>query len=117
MVNIDLVPWLIGLFIIAALMRIDFYFSILYIFLGLFFLGRLWTTTSMMHLKAQRRLVKRAFPGDEISYNNNLVVFTPRGFGSDGYVYIQNQDQTAFAVGTPITGAIRLFRWKGTNWE
>ncbi|MDF1513528.1 MAG: hypothetical protein P1S60_06945, partial [Anaerolineae bacterium] len=66
MVTVDLVPWLIGLFVIAALMRIDFYFSVLYIFLGLFFFGRLWTTASMLHLKARRKLVNRAFPGQEI---------------------------------------------------
>lgn len=66
MVIADLVPWILGLFLIAALMRIDLYFSILYVFVGVYLFGRLWTTLSLRHFSAQRKLVNRAFPGDEI---------------------------------------------------
>ena len=67
MVMADLVPWIIGLFIIAAMLRIDFYFSILYVFIGIYLLGRLWTSLSMRQLIAKRNFVNRAFPGEEIS--------------------------------------------------
>jgi uncharacterized protein (DUF58 family) len=73
MVIADLVPWIIGLFIIAALMRIDIYFSILYVFMGVYLLGRLWTTSSMHQLSARRKFVNRAFPGEEIAVD--LIIY------------------------------------------
>ena len=67
MLMTDLVPWIIALFVIAALMRIDTYFSILYVFIGAYLLGRIWTAASMRQLIAKRKFVNRAFPGEEIS--------------------------------------------------
>ncbi len=67
MVMSDLVPWILGLFVISALMRIDFYFSILYVFMGVYMLGRLWTTASIRQLDASRKFIDRAFPGEEIA--------------------------------------------------
>jgi uncharacterized protein (DUF58 family) len=62
----DLVPWIIGLFVLAALMRFDTYFSILYLFIGIYIFGRIWTSASMRRLNAKRKFVNRAFPGEEI---------------------------------------------------
>lgn len=67
MTSVDLVPWIVGMFVIAALMRIDFYFSILYVFMGVYMLGRIWTRASMRQLSARRKFVNRAFPGENIS--------------------------------------------------
>ncbi len=55
--------------------------------------------------------------GDEISYNPNRVVFNPRGTGSAGYVYLQNEKNTAYAVGTQSSGAILLRKWTGSEWK
>ena len=48
-----------------------------------------------------------------------FVRFDPRGFGTAGYAYLQNENQTdSFAVGTPLTGTVRLVRWKGgSTWQ
>lgn len=60
-----------------------------------------------------------AFPTGNVTYGGNAVVFDPWGFGSAGYVYLENENQTdTLAVGTPITGAVRIVRWKGGGtWE
>lgn len=77
MTTTDLVPWIIGLFIIAALMRIDFYFSILYVFMGVYLLGRLWAIRAIRQVAAERKLVDRAFPGEEIKVE---LVISNQGF-------------------------------------
>ncbi len=51
--------------------------------------------------------------GDEISYDPNRAVFNPRGTGNDGYVYLQNEKNTAYAVGTRSSGVILLRKWRG----
>ncbi|MBN1876511.1 MAG: DUF58 domain-containing protein [Anaerolineae bacterium] len=62
----DLIPFIMGLFVLAALLRIDFYFSIVYLLAGVYVLARMWTRRAMGQLHAERRLVKRAFPGERI---------------------------------------------------
>ncbi len=55
--------------------------------------------------------------GDEISYNPNRTVFNPRGTCEAGYVYLQNEKNTAYAVGTQSSGAILLRKWTGSKWQ
>jgi prepilin-type N-terminal cleavage/methylation domain-containing protein len=58
-------------------------------------------------------------PEDGVSYNYNVAVFSPRGMANTlGYVYLTNDRQSGFAVGT-ITraGVVVLKRWSGTDWE
>jgi len=57
-------------------------------------------------------------PGDEVSYNFNVLVFNSRGTGSGGYVYLQNNQSTSYAVGTRTSGAILLRKWYANpgNW-
>lgn len=64
----NLVPIIIGLFFLAALLRIDFYFHIVYLLAGVYVLARLWTHYGLQHLEMQRRLVRgdRAFPGESV---------------------------------------------------
>jgi len=59
------------------------------------------------------------FPADEISYNPNVAIFTPRGtVNTLGYVYLSNTQGSSYAVGTPtIAGVIILRKWMGTAWE
>jgi type IV fimbrial biogenesis protein FimT len=61
-----------------------------------------------------------AFPGDDVSYNNNVAIFNNRGTGTGGYVYLENdKGTTAYAVGTRGTGIIRLLAWNSAanTWE
>ena len=62
----NLIPLLIVLFIFAALLRIDTYFSLIYLLAAAYLLGRFWSRQTMRQLVTQRRLVDRAFPGEEI---------------------------------------------------
>lgn len=62
-------------------------------------------------------------PSDGISYvsgtDDNTIVFNTRGMvTSTGDVYLQNNRQASYVIGTPtIAGAIRLRRWAGASWE
>jgi uncharacterized protein (DUF58 family) len=62
----DLGIFLVVLFAIAALVRLDFFFSILYLFVAVYLLSRLWTRRAVANLEARRRYVERAFPGEGV---------------------------------------------------
>jgi hypothetical protein len=55
--------------------------------------------------------------GDEITFGDNVAVFNPRGTGNDGYVYLQNEKNTAYAVGKRSSGVILLRKWTGSKWQ
>ena len=63
----NFVPFLLILFIIAALLRVDFFFTIAYLFFAVYLLSRLWTRRTVKHLRVQRRFVNRAFLGDRVT--------------------------------------------------
>jgi Tfp pilus assembly protein FimT len=56
-------------------------------------------------------------PANFVSYANNVLVLNSRGTGNGGYVYLQNQNNTVFAVGTQTSGRILLRRWMGGSWQ
>lgn len=56
-------------------------------------------------------------PFDIISYNGDVATFNSRGIGTAGYVYIANNNNRAYAVGTQTSGVVLLKRWNGTDWE
>ena len=60
-----------------------------------------------------------AFPSSTITYGANKLTFNPRGTGNSGTVYIQNQYEKAYAIGTLTSGVIRLRKWNESsgNWE
>ena len=46
------------------------------------------------------------------------VTFNARGLAdSEGYVYLQNEKNAAYAVGALTTGFILMRKWTGTAWE
>jgi uncharacterized protein (DUF58 family) len=59
------VPYLLLLFVIAAFLRVDFFFTIAYLFLAVYVLSRLWTRRAAGQLRAERRFADRAFSGDQ----------------------------------------------------
>jgi uncharacterized protein (DUF58 family) len=64
---VNLIPLLLGFFLLAAMLRIDTYFSLVYLVAGVYLVGRLWSRQAMRQLRTQRRLVDRAFSGESIS--------------------------------------------------
>lgn len=56
--------------------------------------------------------------GDEITFGDNTVVFSPRGMAdNEGYVYLQNQKNVTYAAGALTTGLVLLRKWTGSAWE
>jgi prepilin-type N-terminal cleavage/methylation domain-containing protein len=46
------------------------------------------------------------------------VTFNARGLANaEGYVYLQNENNATYAVGTLTTGLILMRKWTGTAWE
>jgi uncharacterized protein (DUF58 family) len=60
------VPFLLGLFAIAALLRVDFFFTIVYLFFAVYLLSRLWARRTVERLRVQRNFVERAFFEDRV---------------------------------------------------
>lgn len=65
MVNVFL--FFLLLLILAALFRIDFFFTILYLFGGAYILARLWAGRMLKHLAVNRSMLERAFPGEQVA--------------------------------------------------
>ena len=55
--------------------------------------------------------------GADVSYGGNLVTFNPRGTCNSGYAYLDNEQNTAIAIGTMTSGVIRYVQWRGTGWQ
>ncbi|MGH2545194.1 MAG: DUF58 domain-containing protein, partial [Ardenticatenaceae bacterium] len=60
------VPTLLVLFVIAAFLRIEFYFKIVYLLFVIFLLSRLWTQRTARAIFVERRFTDRAFIGDRV---------------------------------------------------
>lgn len=62
-----LVPFLVVFLIIAAVLRIDFFFSIAYLFFAVYLLSHLWTQRLWVRLTAARAFADHAFLGDQVA--------------------------------------------------
>lgn len=58
-----------------------------------------------------------AFPAGDISYTGGVLIFSPKGIGTAGWVYLDNEDNTAYAVGTQTSGVVMVRRWKAGGWQ
>ena len=58
-------------------------------------------------------------PSDFISFQYNRVAFNSRGTGSNGYVYLANNNGTAYAVGIWSAGFVVIKKWNNLKkkWE
>jgi len=54
-----------------------------------------------------------SFPGDRVIFNS--LGMTAGTFG--GYAYVQNNQNSCFAVGTWSSGIVVLRKWNGSAWE
>lgn len=61
------IPFLLALFIIAALLRVDFYFTIAYLFFAAYVLARVWTRRGLAQVRVERQFTAHAFNGDEVT--------------------------------------------------
>ena len=62
----NFVPFLLIMFIIAALLRVDFFFTIVYLFFAVYLLSRLWARRTEEWMSVRRHFVGRAFFGDQV---------------------------------------------------
>ena len=60
---------------------------------------------------------KGPLPGDGVSFTANKATFNNRGTAKNGYIYLENQEGDAFAVGTRTTGLILLKKWNPDTGE
>jgi uncharacterized protein (DUF58 family) len=68
----NFVPFLLIVFFIAALLRMDFFFTIAYLFFAIYLLARLWMRGTVDHLHVQRRFTDHAFTGDQVTVDVSL---------------------------------------------
>lgn len=61
-----IVPYMLVLLLVAVVLRVEFYFAIVYLFGAIYVLSRLWARRLKGALRAQRQLETRAFIGDRV---------------------------------------------------
>jgi uncharacterized protein (DUF58 family) len=65
-------PFLLGLFALAALLRVEFFFTIAYLFFAVYVLARLWMRAAPAGLRVTRRFSPRAFCGEQVTVDLEL---------------------------------------------
>jgi len=63
---ISFFSFIIIIFILSALLRIDFFFTILYLFVGIYIILRWWSDQILKNINIERDLISRAFVGDHV---------------------------------------------------
>lgn len=63
----NFIAFVLILFVLAALLRIDFFFTILYLFVGVYVVSHFWFHRSLKNLDVSRTLQQRAFFGDNVT--------------------------------------------------
>lgn len=69
--------YIIILFVLAATLKVDFFFTILYLFVGVFIVLRFWLNHVFSRLETRRTFVPRAFPGDTIQVKLDIANNSP----------------------------------------
>ena len=67
-----LAPFLLILFVIAIVLRIDFFFTVVYLFLGVYVLSRAWTAHTIRRIAAARSFELHAFPDDQVDVDLSI---------------------------------------------
>ena len=62
----SLLAFILGMFLIAVVFRVDHFFYLLYIFFGVYFLSRLWIDRAMRAISCDREFQDRAFLGERV---------------------------------------------------
>jgi type IV fimbrial biogenesis protein FimT len=70
------------------------------------------------HGTANKDIDDDPFSADDVVYGaSDVVVFNSRGTCNSGYVYLANQKNTTYGIGTRASGVILLRKWSGSDWE
>ena len=69
------------------------------------------------HGTASTRVNGAALGADSITYADDVLIFNTQGVTNDGEIYIQNNKNESYAVGTNKFGNIFLRRWDGGGWN
>ncbi len=88
---IDLTLFLIVLLVLAALLQEDFVFTLLYLFIGVYFLGNIWSRRTLSAVAYQRNFPRRAFFGDDVLVR---VEVSNRGMLPVVWLRIQDRNYT-----------------------
>jgi len=62
----NLLAFILGLFLVAVLFRVDFFFYLLYFFFGIYFLSHFWLHRAVEGVACEREYQDRAFPGEKV---------------------------------------------------
>ena len=68
----EILIFLVILFVAAALLRDDFSFTILYLFTGIYIVGRWWSGRSTKAVRIVRNFTPRAFLGDDVIMHDHF---------------------------------------------
>jgi uncharacterized protein (DUF58 family) len=107
-------PLLIGLLVLAALLRDDFIFSLIYLFTGAYALGRWWNYRAIASLRVSRTLASKAFIDEEIS-----VTLEISNRGILPVVWVRLHDSLPIELSTPnfFRQVIRLGPYERVQFE
>lgn len=97
------VPFLLLLFVFAVVLRIDFIFTLAYLFFGAYLLGRLWTGRALPKLTTRRHFTSHAFQGDNVP-----VKVTLQNTGRLPLTWVQVRESLPTDLGVPAQQA-RVF--------
>jgi|GEM_PF-573210 len=56
-------------------------------------------------------------PASPVTFQGKKVSFNPMGLSNAGYVYLENKNGTACAIGMNSTGVIKYKKWNGSVWK
>jgi uncharacterized protein (DUF58 family) len=89
-------PYLLLLFALAVFLRVDFFFTIAYLFAAIYILSRWWMARLAKNLHLQRHFLPRAFYGDEVS-----VKVTVQNNGWLPAPYVEVRESLPLELATP----------------
>jgi uncharacterized protein (DUF58 family) len=89
----------------AAMIKGGFAFSIIYLFLGIYFISLFWTRKSARNISCERRFEKRVFWGEEITV---LLEIRNKGWLPIPWFYIYESLPVQLAAGTSIKRVLSL---------
>lgn len=69
------------------------------------------------HQTGAQKVDSAAAIGDDVDYAGDRVVFSSNGIATSGYVYLTNGRPKTYAVGTFVSGVVRLKQWDGSAWQ
>src|SRR5579859_5380355 len=61
------VPFLLLIFVLGVVLRIDFFFTIFYLFTAIYLLSRFWVGRIKIGLHVERQVTSHAFIGDSVT--------------------------------------------------